>query len=267
MPALILQLVQEAPVTPADLALPAETGLRRTAEMILSKGLWNTPLEQFAAALNMTPVTFSRHFQTDTGMTFRDWRHRARGSRCQWNCSRRDSRSNRRRCVWFSGPLRLYGRVQAPFRRHTHGTHAPYKARGYLEIILSQLLGLFSFMRLLHSSDWHLGRTLCGERRDAAFKAFLDWLLELIDARAIDTLLIAGDIFDSAMPPISAQNQYYHSEFLAALRTRTACRNVIIVSGNHDSALFLDAPEPLLNALNIRVIGRAAEKPRRLGRS
>lgn len=55
-------------------------------------------------------------------------------------------------------------------------------------------------MRLLHSSDWHLGRTLCGERRDAAFKAFLDWLLELIDARAIDTLLIAGDIFDSAMP-------------------------------------------------------------------
>ena len=75
MTALILQLVQEAPVTPADLALPAETGLRRTAEMILSKGLWNTPLEQFAAALNMTPVTFSRHFQTDTGMTFRDWRH------------------------------------------------------------------------------------------------------------------------------------------------------------------------------------------------
>ena len=78
MGTLILQLVQEAPVTPADLALPAETGLRRTAEMILSKGLWNTPLEQFAAALNMTPVTFSRHFQTDTGMTFRDWRHRAR---------------------------------------------------------------------------------------------------------------------------------------------------------------------------------------------
>ena len=114
-------------------------------------------------------------------------------------------------------------------------------------------------MRLLHSSDWHLGRTLCGERRDAAFKAFLDWLLELIDARAIDTLLIAGDIFDSAMPPISAQNQYY--EFLAALRTRTACRNVIIVSGNHDSALFLDAPGALLNALNIRVIGRAAENP------
>lgn len=72
MTALILQLVQEAPVTPADLALPTETGLRRTAEMILSKGLWNTPLEQFAAALNMTPVTFSRHFQTDTGMTFRD---------------------------------------------------------------------------------------------------------------------------------------------------------------------------------------------------
>ena len=114
-------------------------------------------------------------------------------------------------------------------------------------------------MRFLHSSDWHLGRTLCGERRDAAFKAFLDWLLELIDARAIDTLLIAGDIFDSAMPPISAQNQYY--EFLAALRTRTACRNVIIVSGNHDSALFLDAPGALLNALNIRVIGRAAENP------
>lgn len=114
-------------------------------------------------------------------------------------------------------------------------------------------------MRLLHTSDWHLGRTLCGERRDATFKAFLDWLLELIDARAIDTLLIAGDIFDSAMPPISAQNQYY--EFLAALRTRTACRNVIIVSGNHDSALFLDAPGALLNALNIRVIGRAAENP------
>ena len=59
------------------------------------------------------------------------------------------------------------------------------------------------------------------------------------------------------MPPISAQNQYY--EFLAALRTRTACRNVIIVSGNHDSALFLDAPGALLNALNIRVIGRCSD--------
>ena len=65
-------------------------------------------------------------------------------------------------------------------------------------------------MRLLHSSDWHLGRTLCGERRDAAFKAFLDWLLELIDARAIDTLLIAGDIFDSAMPPIPGGTAHPH---------------------------------------------------------
>lgn len=134
MPALILQLVQEAPVTPADLALPAETGLRRTAEMILSKGLWNTPLEQFAAALNMTPVTFfaalsNRHRHDISGLAAPRAAHAVNGTARAGTHGQTDGAASR-----IFGPLRLYGRVQAPFRRHTHGTHAqPYKARGYLK--------------------------------------------------------------------------------------------------------------------------------------
>jgi len=113
-------------------------------------------------------------------------------------------------------------------------------------------------MRILHTSDWHLGRTLYGRKRYDEFAAFLSWLTDLIKIRQVDILLLAGDVFDNSTPGNRAQELYYG--FLAGL-AGTGCRHVVIIAGNHDSPTFLDAPQTLLKALHIHVIGAAREKP------
>ena len=64
--------------------------------------------------------------------------------------------------------------------------------------------------RVLHTADWHLGKTLNDQPRDEEQELFLNWLLKIIDEGAVDVLVIAGDVFDSANPPQSAQAQYYN---------------------------------------------------------
>lgn len=87
---------------------------------------------------------------------------------------------------------------------------------------------------------------------------FLAWLLEQITELQPNLLIIAGDVFDSANPPQQAMTQYY--EFLAAVsRTKT---EVLVVGGNHDSALTLNSPRDVLRALKIRVVGSAPEDHR-----
>lgn len=113
-------------------------------------------------------------------------------------------------------------------------------------------------MRVLHTSDWHLGRTLHGRRRQAEFDAFLAWLLECLASRQVDVLVVAGDVFDTSMPGTGAQEQYYR--FLAQV-AGSACRHVVIVGGNHDSPSFLEAPAHLLRALDVHVVGQAAADP------
>lgn len=107
-------------------------------------------------------------------------------------------------------------------------------------------------MKILHTSDWHLGRTLHDRKRYDEFDSFLAWLIEFIRNENIDILLVAGDIFDSSTPGSRAQEQYYG--FLARVR-ETCCRHIIIIGGNHDSPSFLDAPKGILGALGIKVIG------------
>ena len=113
-------------------------------------------------------------------------------------------------------------------------------------------------MRILHTSDWHLGRKLYGQERRGEFQSFLDWLTELLKAERVDSLIVAGDVFDSSTPPVWAQELYYR--FLAGLRG-TPCRSAVIVAGNHDSAALLDAPKGLLNCLDIHVVGTPAVHP------
>lgn len=110
-------------------------------------------------------------------------------------------------------------------------------------------------IKILHTADWHLGARLAGQTRDAEHRAFLDWLLELLASEQADILIIAGDIFDSATPPVAAQEMYYR--FLHAASAR--CRHIIIIGGNHDSAAFLDAPRTLLAALSAHVLGATAD--------
>ncbi len=112
-------------------------------------------------------------------------------------------------------------------------------------------------MKILHTSDWHLGRTLYAKKeRVLEHKAFLDWLVDTIELHGVDVLLIAGDVFDTASPSSISQKLYY--DFLVKVKS-TCCRNIIIVGGNHDSPSFLNAPKHILASLNISVVGCATE--------
>ena len=106
-------------------------------------------------------------------------------------------------------------------------------------------------MKILHTSDWHLGQSFMGKSRAEEHQAFLSWLLETIAAENIDVLIVAGDIFDTGMPPNYALELYYN--FLKNL-SASACENIIITAGNHDSISTLKAPQQLLKALNVHVI-------------
>lgn len=114
-------------------------------------------------------------------------------------------------------------------------------------------------LRILHTADWHLGKTLCERSRDPEMARFLDWLLKVLEEEQIDILLIAGDVFDTISPTHAAQQMYYN--FLGRLNRETACRHVVVTAGNHDSGAFLDAPAMPLEAVQTHVIGLPREKP------
>lgn len=113
-------------------------------------------------------------------------------------------------------------------------------------------------MKLLHTSDWHLGRALYGRKRYEEYEAFLDWLAALIEGEDIDVLLVAGDVFDNSTPSNHAQELYYRFLCRVAASPR---RHVVVTAGNHDSPSFLNAPRELLKFLNIHVVGCASALP------
>src|ERR1044072_9068575 len=108
-------------------------------------------------------------------------------------------------------------------------------------------------MRLLHTADWHLAHTLADTSREAEHSAFLDWLLDMLEAQEVDALLVAGDIFDTANPSAEAQAAWY--QFVARARRPCPRLDIVVIGGNHDSAARLDAPDPLFAALEVRVVG------------
>ncbi len=114
-------------------------------------------------------------------------------------------------------------------------------------------------MKLIHTSDWHLGRSLYGRNRYNEFAAFLNWLYRTIEAEKVDILLVAGDIFDTSTPGNQAQKLYY--QFLCRIAGSSCCRHIVITAGNHDSPAFLNAPKELLRVLNVYVIGTLTENP------
>ncbi|STY99332.1 Nuclease sbcCD subunit D [Moraxella lacunata] len=109
-------------------------------------------------------------------------------------------------------------------------------------------------LRILHTSDWHIGKRLFNHTRYDEFEAFLDWLHTAISTHDVDALIVAGDIFDTATPSNKAQELYY--EFLGKV-AKSPCQHVIITAGNHDSPTFLDAPKAILKTLNVQVVGQA----------
>jgi len=111
-------------------------------------------------------------------------------------------------------------------------------------------------MKILHTSDWHLGHRFLEQSQLEEQKLFLDWLSQYIIDNKIDILLVAGDIFDTGMPSTQSLRLYY--DFLINIRN-TNCKHVVITAGNHDSPGNINAPKELLNALSIYVTGKITD--------
>jgi exonuclease SbcD len=110
-------------------------------------------------------------------------------------------------------------------------------------------------MKILHTSDWHLGQSFFTKSRKDEHQAFIAWLLNLIVQEHIDAVIIAGDIFDTGTPPSYARALYY--DFVAAI-TKTQC-SLIILGGNHDSVSMLNESKTILASLNTYVIPNTSE--------
>lgn len=112
-------------------------------------------------------------------------------------------------------------------------------------------------MKILHTSDWHIGKQLHKYDLSKDLNYFFEWLVNYIKTESIDVLLISGDIFDQANPSQAAYKQYY--DLLKKL-INLDCK-IILTGGNHDSASVLNAPKELLKAFDISVIGGSIEDP------
>jgi len=111
-------------------------------------------------------------------------------------------------------------------------------------------------MRILHTSDWHLGQHFMGKTRQAEHQAFCAWLIEQVRTHQVDAVLIAGDIFDTGAPPSYAREQY--NRFIVELRG-TGCE-LVVLGGNHDSVAMLGESKMLLAQLGTRVIPGVCEQ-------
>ncbi|WP_395023937.1 exonuclease subunit SbcD [Comamonas odontotermitis] len=105
-------------------------------------------------------------------------------------------------------------------------------------------------MRILHTSDWHLGQHFMGQSRQAEHRALIDWLVAQVDAHAVDAVLIAGDIFDTGAPPSYARELY--NQLIARLHQAGVA--LLVLGGNHDSVSVLDESRDLLRHLGTQVI-------------
>jgi exonuclease SbcD len=110
-------------------------------------------------------------------------------------------------------------------------------------------------MRLLHTSDWHLGRTLHGESLLAAQREFLTWMVEVAVDRDVDAVLVAGDVYDRAVPSTDAVELL--DDVLSALAD--AGRAVVLTSGNHDSAIRLGFGRSLQRRAGIHIRTRVCD--------
>ena len=111
-------------------------------------------------------------------------------------------------------------------------------------------------MRILHTSDWHIGHRLYEQNRIAEHRQFLDWLLTTLQENRVDVLLVSGDIFDTSLPSSEATDLYY--QFLFRLYRETHA-HAVITAGNHDSPRHLAAPREFLRMGRIHVVGLASE--------
>lgn len=104
-------------------------------------------------------------------------------------------------------------------------------------------------MRILHTSDWHVGKTLRGRSRAAEHEAVFAEMAELADRESVDLVLVVGDLFDTAAPTPESERIVYR----ALLDLARGGRPVVVVAGNHDNPVRLGAVRPLLDLGHVHV--------------
>lgn len=107
-------------------------------------------------------------------------------------------------------------------------------------------------MKIVHTSDWHVGRRWKGIQRLDEMEAVLDRLAEFIEREAVDLVLHTGDVFDSRNPPAEAErlvNRFF-------VRVGRAGAHMVVIAGNHDHPQRLDARSLLAEYANVQILGR-----------
>ncbi|WP_192903004.1 exonuclease subunit SbcD, partial [Pelotomaculum propionicicum] len=113
-------------------------------------------------------------------------------------------------------------------------------------------------MRIMHTSDWHLGRTLEGRSRQKEQEDFIEEIISISDEENIDCLILAGDVFDAFNPPACAEQLFYEALDRLSLGGRLA---VVALAGNHDNPERLIAAAPLARRHGIALLGLPNEEP------
>jgi exonuclease SbcD len=104
-------------------------------------------------------------------------------------------------------------------------------------------------MRILHTSDWHLGRSFHREGMLGHQAAYVDHLLEVVESERVDLVVVAGDIYDRALPPVDAVRLCDD----ALVRLAGSRASVVLTSGNHDSAQRLGFSSRLIDAAGVHL--------------
>jgi DNA repair protein SbcD/Mre11 len=108
-------------------------------------------------------------------------------------------------------------------------------------------------MRVIHTSDWHLGQGLYGFDRGVEHDVFLNWLASQLTDLGADALIVTGDIYDTVNPPMPAQQRLY--QFVSRTLTKSPLLQIVFIGGNHDSAARLELPKHLLDVDRVHLIG------------
>ncbi|MBY3621692.1 exonuclease SbcCD subunit D [Acinetobacter sp. CUI P1] len=112
-------------------------------------------------------------------------------------------------------------------------------------------------MRILHTGDWHLGRTLEGRSRQKEQEQFIDELVEIADCHKVDLIMMAGDVYDSVNPPAASEQLFYE----AAARLTSGGRPLVVIAGNHDQPERVSSVSPLVLRQGITLVGLPTSEP------
>lgn len=107
-------------------------------------------------------------------------------------------------------------------------------------------------MRVLHTSDWHIGKLIGNFKIQDVHAAYLSYLEQVIDEKKVDVLIISGDVFDTRSPSTTSQKLFYLS--MDQLLKRTPLQHIVVTSGNHDSPSVLSMIAPILEESNLHIV-------------